>query len=293
MSTGVDSETCELIVLDKSIGSMTEFKQTIGRGTRIKEKFTIDGEERSKLHFTILDFRKNYLQFEDPEFDGEPVAAMEVDEHGKFPTSIPQRITDSQVRTYSRHYEKAYIQGKEVTIENEIVQYRDENGNLVKENVDSCAKNNILTQYPMKDDFLKAFSDSDDKDSFVKELMLSNEYISNLKKQFEYPIDNFDLLLFIGYKEPPKSKQERLDLIYSSEEFKQLNEELKKVMETIFNEYLKQDYSYLKKVQTLNLPILNDLGYTPLKLKKDLFGDNIENYTILMNKFEKILYEEV
>ena len=81
MSTGVDSETCELIVLDKSIGSMTEFKQTIGRGTRINENFTIDEEKKSKLHFTILDFRSNYHQFEDPEFDGEPVAVMEVGEN--------------------------------------------------------------------------------------------------------------------------------------------------------------------------------------------------------------------
>lgn len=294
MSTGVDSETCELIVLDKTIGSMTEFKQTIGRGTRIKEKFIIDGQQKSKLHFTILDFRKNYLQFEDPEFDGEPVAVMSVPEKDKFPKPIPQQITENIEKINGRrHYEKAFIKGREVTIENEVVQYRDENGDLVKENLDSCVKNNILSQYATKDEFLNAFSKVENKDVFIKELMLSSEYLLKLKNQFDYPIDNYDLLLFIGYKIPPKSKKERLERIYKSKEFEDMDTQLQVVMKTILNEYLKQDYSYLKNPQTFNLPVLNELGYTPLKLKKEVFDDSIENYIILMNKFEKILYEEV
>ena len=291
MSTGVDSETCELIVLDKSIGSMTEFKQTIGRGTRIKEKYQIDGVEKSKLHFTILDFRKNYLQFEDPEFDGDPVAAMFLGETAHFPKSIPQMITRRDVVS-GRHYEKAYIMGKEVSIENETVQYRDENGNLVKENIDSCVKNNILTQYPTKEDFIKEFNETTDKNSFVKDLFISNDYINKLRSSFDYPIDNYDLLMFIAYKLPPKSKQERLDKIYNSDLYKNLNDELKTVMETILNEYLKQDFAQLKKVQIFNLPVLNDLGYTPVKMKKDLFGDDLSNYYKLIEEFEKMLYKE-
>lgn len=293
MSTGVDSETCELIVLDKSIGSMTEFKQTIGRGTRIKEKYQIDGEDKSKLHFTILDFRKNYLQFEDPEFDGEPVSAVVLGQTNKFPKSIPQRITKLEKDIVGgRHYEKAFIMGKEVNIENETVQYRDENGNLVKENIDSCVKNNILTQYPTKEDFIKAFKESEDKNSLVKDLFLSNEYLNKLRSEFDYPIDNYDMLLFIGYKIPPKSKSERLEKIFASELFVNLNEPLKEIMKTILKEYLKQDFSQLKKVQIFNLPVLNDLGYTPVKLKKDLFNDDLNNYYNLVNEFENILYKE-
>lgn len=73
MSTGVDAETCKIVALDRTIGSMTEFKQIIGRGTRVKERFECDGEEDSKMYFSILDFRKNYLKFNDPAFDGDPV----------------------------------------------------------------------------------------------------------------------------------------------------------------------------------------------------------------------------
>ena len=293
MSTGVDSETCELIVLDKSIGSMTEFKQTIGRGTRIKEKFTIDNQEKNKLHFTILDFRTNYTQFEDPEFDGEPVAVMNINEREKFPKDIPQKITDEkkEVNT-TRHLEKAFIEGREVSIENEVVQYRDEEGNLVKENIDSCVKNNIVEQYPTIEQFREKFNDSTNKDMFLKELLLSAEYLKKIKQQFDYPIDNYDIVQFIGYKIPPKSKQERLDRIYNSSFYGNLSDSQKVIYKTILEEYLKQDFNELKKIQTLNLPQLNNLGYTPIKIKKEILNDNIDNYINYMNKFEKILYEE-
>lgn len=164
MSTGVDSETCELIVLDKTIGSPTEFKQTIGIGTRINENFTIDDEKKSKLHFTILDFRANYHQFEDPEFDGEPVAVMEVGEKGAFPKGSPQRETELEGKDKGKskgHMQKVKVNGVDVVIEGEEVRYTDENGTLVKQNIDSCVKNNILSQYPVYNDFYAAFKVSD------------------------------------------------------------------------------------------------------------------------------------
>ena len=162
MSTGVDSENCELIVLDKSIGSMTEFKQIIGRGTRINENFTIDEEKKSKLHFTILDFRSNYHQFEDPEFDGEPVAVMEVGENGLFPKGSPQKETEGNGEDKDKgkskgHIQKVKVNGVDVTIDGEEVRYTDENGNFIKQNIDSCVKNNILTHYPTYQDFYVSF----------------------------------------------------------------------------------------------------------------------------------------
>ncbi len=84
MSTGVDAETCEIIALDRIIGSMTEFKQIIGRGTRIKQQYECDGGEKSKMYFTILDFRKNYLKFNDPAFDGTPVTVTSVPEGNAY-----------------------------------------------------------------------------------------------------------------------------------------------------------------------------------------------------------------
>lgn len=174
MSTGVDTETCELIVLDKTIGSPTEFKQTIGRGTRINEDFTIDDEKKSKLHLTILDFRANYHQFEDPEFDGEPVAVMEVGEKGVFPKGSPQKETEGEDKNKGKskgHMQKVKVNGVDVVIEGEEVRYTDENGNLVKQNIESCVKNNILSQYPVYNDFYAAFKSADKKDSFTGELL--------------------------------------------------------------------------------------------------------------------------
>lgn len=293
MSTGVDSETCEIIVLDKSIGSMTEFKQTIGRGTRINENFIIDDVKRSKLHFTILDFRNNYKKFEDPNFDGEPVAVMNVGEKENFPKNIPQEISDENKREKTkRHFEKAFVKGNEVKIEDEIVQYRDENGKLVKENIDSCVKNNILDQYPKYDDFYKAFIEETDKDNFTLELLLSNEYIRKIKSQFDYDIDNFDLIRFIGYKKSPISKEERLSKIYCSEYFNNISENKKIILKTILDEYSKQPFSNLKKAQTFNLPILHDMGYSALKIKDDIFGGNLDEYYELMDRFEEMLYKE-
>ena len=295
MSTGVDSETCEIIVLDKSIGSMTEFKQTIGRGTRINEKYYIDNEKKSKLHFTILDFRKNYKNFEDPNFDGEPVSVMNMNQGDKVPKSIPQYLTgkeEDKNSNYTRHFEKAFVKGHEVKIEDEIVQYRDENGNLVKENVDSCVKNNILEQFPTLKEFIEEFMRVENKEDFTNELLLSKEYIKKIQNEIGYDIDNFDLVKFIGYKIPPISKQERLEKIYKSQVYIEMEEKKKNIITTILNEYLKQPFCNLKKAQTFNLPILQNMGYTAIKIKDEIFNGNLTEYFELMNKLENMLYEE-
>lgn len=296
MSTGVDSETCEIIVLDKSIGSMTEFKQTIGRGTRINEKYYIDDEEKSKLHFTILDFRKNYKNFEDPNFDGEPVSVMNMEQTDRVPKSIPQYLTEKEDENNNsksnRHYEKAFVKGHEVKIENEIVQYRDENGNLVKENVDSCVKNNILEQFPTLDEFEIKFRSVDNKEEFTVELLISREYIKKIKMEIGYEIDNYDIIRFIGYKIPPVSKEERLENVFESDLYKNMEDAKKEIMRKILNEYLKQSFSNLKKPQTFNLPILQEIGYTAIKIKDEIFNGNLSEYFDLMEKFETILYEE-
>ncbi len=259
MSTGVDSETCELIVLDKSIGSMTEFKQTIGRGTRINENFTIDEEKKSKLHFTILDFRSNYHQFEDPEFDGEPVAVTEVGENGSFPKGSPQKETD-------------------------------ENGNLIKQNMDSCVKNNILTEYPTYQDFYISFKASDDKDGMTMDLLLERAYVRKISEAVGYYIDKFDIVGLVGYEQPPKSKEERLKKVYDSSILNQLDIEKRDIIVTILNEYKTEDFSKLKDITVFNLPVFKEKGYTSMKILKNVFSGNKQNFIDLMKQIEEVLY---
>lgn len=294
LSTGVDSETCELIVLDKSIGSITEFKQTIGRGTRINENFTIDDQKRSKLHFTILDFRSNYHQFEDKDFDGEPVSIMTVGEKGKFPKGGPQNPTDGDddinEKKRKGHFKKVTVNGVDVTIEGEEVRYTDENGEFIKQNIDSCVKNNIINQYSSYNDFYVAFKNSNEKDIFTGDLLIEGSYVRKVREAVEYNIDKFDIIGLIGYKKPPKSKEERLQKIYDSGIFDDLDIEKKDIMEIILNKYKKEDFSKLKDVTVFNLPIFKEKGYTPMKILKNVFGGNRQNYINLINKIEDLLY---
>ncbi len=293
MSTGVDSETCELIVLDKTIGSPTEFKQTIGRGTRINENFTIDDEKKSKLHFTILDFRANYHQFEDPEFDGEPVAVMEVGEKGTFPKGSPQRETELEGKDKGNskgHMQKVKVNGVEVVIEGEEVRYTDENGTLVKQNIDSCVKNNILSQYPVYNDFYAAFKVSDQKDFFTGELLIEPSYIKKVRESVGYYLDRFDIVGLVGYKKPPKSKEERLQKVYDSDILTGLDNEKREIIEIILNEYKKEDFSKLKDIAVFQLPVFKEKGYTPMKILKSVFDGNKQNFIDLMEQIEDILY---
>ncbi|MCM1122116.1 MAG: DEAD/DEAH box helicase family protein [Eubacterium sp.] len=293
LSTGVDSETCELIVLDKTIGSVTEFKQTIGRGTRIKENFTIDEEKRSKLHFTILDFRLNYHQFEDPKFDGEPVAVMEVGENGTFPKGSPQKETDSEDKEKDKtrgHIQKVRVNGVDVTIDGEEVRYTDENGNLVKQNIESCVKNNILSQYPSYQDFYASFKTSDDKDGMTTDLLIEETYVRKVRETVGYYIDKFDIVGLVGYKQPPKSKEERLQKVYDAGILDALTIEKRNIIQIILHEYKTEDFSKLKDITVFNLPVFKEKGYTPMKILKNVFGGNKQNYIDLMEQIEEVLY---
>ncbi|GAA6310371.1 EcoAI/FtnUII family type I restriction enzme subunit R [Intestinibacter bartlettii] len=285
MSTGVDSETCELIVLDKPIGSMTEFKQTVGRGTRIKESFTIDDEEHSKLHFTILDFRSNYLKFQDPEFDGEPVAVEKVGQDETFPKGKSKPKTKQKG---NEGFRKVIIDGVEVEIEDEKVRYTDENGQFIKQNIDSCIKNNILSKYPKYEDFYENFKKSNDKDNLCKDLLIDNDCLSKLKNNFDYNIDLFDLVCFSGYKKSPISKEERLQKVYNSNIYTSLEDDKKEIIKMVLEQYKNDNFSNLKNVSIFNLPIFKK-KYTPMKILKQIFkGKN--NYIKLMDEIENVLY---
>lgn len=295
LSTGIDTETVELIVLDKSIGSMTEFKQTIGRGTRIKEKFTIDKETKDKLHFTILDFRKNYLQFKDPNFDGEPVSISTVGEVGGFPKGAGQKLissgdrdTDEKNKTKRK---KVKVNGVVVTIQDEEVRYTDEDGNLIKQDIESCVKNNILDQYPTLEDFFEAWLKAEDKNTFANALLLDDTYIKKVRSGFEYNIDKFDIIAFAGYQKSPKSKEERLENVYQSDLFTSIPEEKQGFLKLVLREYIKTDFQSLKDpVDVFALPVVKEAGYTPLKIIRSFFGGKKDNYIKCITELEQELY---
>lgn len=292
MSTGVDAETCEIVVLDRMIGSMTEFKQIIGRGTRIKQSYECDGEEKSKMYFTILDFRKNYLKFNDPAFDGTPVTVTDVPEGNDFPKPPIKPVDPPPVHPVVPH-RVARVNGVDVSIVGEDVQYLDLNGNLVTQNISSCIRNNIITQYPTFEEFRAAWLLANDKARFASELLLGIDWSSGYKTQYGYTVDDFDIIAHMGYDiEPPMSKHQRTHSAAIAKYLEQFDDEKKEVIRLLLDAYAETNFTNLRDVKNIFAqPQFADIGLTPLKAVKQIFGGK-EKYFECLNEIENKLYEE-
>lgn len=296
MSTGVDAETCKTIVLDRTIGSMTEFKQIIGRGTRVKEKFICDGEEDSKMYFSILDFRKNYLKFSDPTFDGDPVTVTLVDPGKPFtpPPVRPEPPTGGGGGGTGPDPARVIrINGVDVEIVGENVQYLDQNGNLVKQNIDICVRNNILMQYPTYDDFKKAWAIAQDKLRFASELLLSNtdNWVLSFQKRYGYKVDEFDIIAYLGYDiEPPLSKHQRTENTEIVRYLSQYKDDKRDVLRCVLDAYVETDFTGLKDIKrTFGHERFQKFG-SPVNIVKKYFGTK-EKYYAVLKELEKRIYE--
>lgn len=297
MSTGVDSETCELIVLDRKIGSMTEFKQIIGRGTRIKEDYDCDGEAKSKMFFTILDFRKNYEKFNDPEFDGEPAEIFFMGEEEEMPKIVGgNKKAETPISLDEKHkanHKMVRVNGVAVEIVNEDILYRDIHGNLIaREDISSCTKNNILNHYATFEEFKTAWFNSIDKVKLASELLVGDEWAKKYKEQFGYPIDEFDIISCLGYDiDPPKSKSSRVNSQSVKEFLNGYSEELQKIAEVLLNAYTETNFNNLREIKEIfAMKSISNLGYTPISAIK-LFGGK-DKYFKFLNELENKLYQE-
>lgn len=234
LSTGVDTKTVGLIVLDKTIGSMTEFKQTIGRGTRIVEKYQFENEseERTKTHFVIMDFRQNYKKFDDPDFDG----IVDVVPGG---TAVPLNTKTKKKREIFR------IKGVDVELVDTSIRYLDDNMNLVREeSVESCVQKNVEDLFPTFDDFYATWSKLDSidvKDGLLIDLLISEKVVTKLREIVGKEVDMFDLVCHFGYGKPIVSKQERVNK--ARELIKHLNPEQQKIMNLVIDLYEETDFS--------------------------------------------------
>ncbi|TVQ51953.1 MAG: DEAD/DEAH box helicase, partial [Spirulina sp. DLM2.Bin59] len=212
MTTGVDAQTCKLIVLDSNIGSMTEFKQIIGRGTRINEEF-------GKTFFTILDFRNVTDLFADPDFDGDPVRVKEIREDDEFetpeeeleavetitdemgdpvifdqPPEPPDIITGGEINDEPRR--KVYVSGVNVAILNERIQYMDSDGKLITHNLKDYTRQKVREQYASLHDFLTKWRGVDKKQAIIDELTQQGIVVENLKAAIGKEMDIFDMICY-------------------------------------------------------------------------------------------------
>jgi type I restriction enzyme R subunit len=304
MTTGVDAQTCKLIVLDSNIGSMTEFKQIIGRGTRINEEY-------GKTFFTIMDFRNVTDLFADPDFDGEPVRIKIINEDEPLPdidaevnddtTIIDEEsgeeiifetpdIIDGGYIEESKNKEKVYINGVDVTILNERIQIRNEKGELVTTNYKDYSKQKINAEFSSLNDFLNKWTSADKKQAIINELYEKDIIFSELKDEIGKEMDIFDLICHIAYDKPPLTRKERVENIKKRNYFTKYEGKARAVIEKLLAKYADEGIETIENISVLRLPEFNEFG-SAIEII-NMFGGK-PKYLELIQELENEIYKEV
>ena len=286
MTTGVDCQTCKLIVLDNNINSMTEFKQIIGRGTRLKPEY-------GKEYFTIMDFRNASRLFSDPDFDGDPVQTYEPDEHVDDVTppdvahESPGEYLENNSDEVQEKRNKIYVNGVEVFILTERVQYYDKDGKLITESLTDYSKKNILNHYATLDAFLNRWNQETRKQAIIDELAEEGVLLDALKEEASKDIDDFDLICHIAYDKKPLTRQERANNVKKRGYFYKYSEMAQKVIEALLDKYMNQGVIDLDDTRILELKPFDEFG-SPLNIVK-AFGGR-QQYLEAIKELELELY---
>lgn len=292
MSTGVDAQTCHLIVLDKSIGSMTEFKQIIGRGTRINEDY-------GKLFFTIMDFRGATALFADPDFDGPPEQIYEPrpdedpvppdgdeDPTGETITDpIPPDPLGDPPPGGTRKY---YVDDVAVRVATEQVQYLDATGKLITESLRDYSKKTLKAQYASLDHFLTAWNDADRKRAILDELAAKGVFFDELADIVGRDYDPFDLVAHIAFDQKPLTRRERANRVRKKNVFGQYGEKARAVLDALLDKYADAGITTVESMEILKVDPLRGFG-TPIEILK-LFGGK-PGYLAAVDQLESALYQ--
>ena len=291
LSTGVDTKTVKLIVLDTEIVSMTEFKQIIGRGTRLVPK-------KGKEYFTIMDFRNNSAKFADPEFDGDPVVVKPIDGgDGKTPIEPETYNPGGNVQPpvivegADESRKKIYINNVEVTILTESVKYYDANGKLITESISEYSGKNLKNIYSNYEEFKTEWYKAENKQDFLNQLYNDGVMVEALIEEAEDTnVDIFDLLSNITYGKEIIGKKDRIETVTSQEEFmSRFNETQKEIILEMLKIYRNKDIAEIEKIDVLKLNNFDKFGGIVPVVK--LFGGK-ENYKNVINELKKMIYKE-
>ncbi len=292
MSTGVDAQTCKLIVLDKRIASMTEFKQIIGRGTRINEDY-------GKLFFTIMDFKRATALFADPSFDGDPVQIYEpgteespvppdepVDDGEEPPFVI---IVDPPIPEPGPSPTKYYIDNVEVRVATERVQYLDADGKLITESLKDYSRKTVRQAYASLNAFLTVWNDAQKKQAILEELAAKGVFLDELADQVGRQYDAFDLICHVAFDAPPLTRKERAEGVKKRNVFGKYGEKARAVLDTLLQKYADSGIASVESLEILKVDPLTAHG-TPVEIVK-LFGGR-DGYLAAIRELETALYQE-
>ena len=303
MTTGVDAQTCKLIVLDSNIGSMTEFKQIIGRGTRINEEY-------GKTYFTIMDFRNVTNLFADPNFDGDPVIIKDVKQDDDISGSDDETTGDSiidildgekvdfpypppvqgggDIVAEPNPREKIRVDGVVVKIVNERVQYLDNDGKIITETLIDYTRKNILTHYSTLNTFLKSWNKAEKKKIIVDELEQQGIFFDALKEEIGKDFDPFDLICHVAFDAKPLTRKERANNVLKRNYFSKYSEQAQAVIKSLLDKYADSDIFSIENPEVLNQSPINKHG-RPLEIIK-IFGGK-ENYLKIISELKTELYK--
>ncbi|GAA6131870.1 EcoAI/FtnUII family type I restriction enzme subunit R [Halopseudomonas sabulinigri] len=299
MTTGVDAQTCKLVVLDQHIKSMTEFKQIIGRGTRINEEY-------GKYWFTIMDFKKATELFADPAFDGEPVVIFEPGsgESPVPPDEVDQPGTpldDPTAPTTAGPGEgggddgpkriKYVIDNVTVSVVAERVQYYGPDGKLITESLRDYTRSCVTKQFASLDDFLKRWSNAEQKKAIIDELaaqgVMWEALAEEVGKKQTAPLDPFDLVCHIAFDQPPLTRKERAEQVKKRDYFSKYAGAARQVLEALLDKYADTGVEHIEDIKILQLDPFSQIG-SPIELIK-AFG-NRAAYEQAVQDLEAQLY---
>lgn len=286
LSTGVDCKMVKLIVLDQRINSMTEFKQIVGRGTRIREK---DG----KTHFTIMDFRNITRLFADPDWDG----PIEVDESysKQKPKPYPEYKDDPTIihEPYPkpRPNPKPIVDkdGCRVEVINKVVSVYDANGKLLRtESITDYTRKNINDTYVNLDDFINHWNAAEKKAEITDLMRESGIDLQALKIERNMEnVDDFDFICHIAYGKKPLTRKERAENVKKRDVFNRYGAEARRVLEALLDKYANDGISQLENRMVLKLDPFRQMG-SPANIAK-LFGGN-KQYFSAVKELENLIY---
>ena len=304
LTTGVDVQTCKNIVLDSNIKSMTEFKQIIGRGTRVREDY-------DKTHFTILDFRKVTELFADAEFDGPPEQIKEVQQGEDFNlddneeddlaggasvnTDVGSIYGDEEKPTITgggdimkEPKSKIYVDGVPVEVAYKRAQYLDGNGKLITESLKDYTKKQIIKEYKSLDEFIQKWDKSKQKYYIIEELEKQNVMIEELQKNIGQDIDPFDLILHVAFdKQKLMTRKERAEKVRKSNYFKKYGEQARNVLDALLLKYADEGLQHIEDMSILTVSPFVQFG-SPIEIV-EAFGGR-EEYVEAVQELEKEIY---
>lgn len=299
LTTGIDTKMVKLIVLESNINSVTEFKQIIGRGTRIREA-------EGKVFFTIMDFRKATNIFARPDFDGDPVQIYEPapdepvvppeeenettqgednqpESLGGFRPTQPNVNIDDEEETIRKYY----VNQIPVSVVNERVQYYGKDGKLITESLKDYSKKNIEKEFSSLDDFILKWNSSEKKEELIKELAEQGVLLEALRDEVGQDLDDFDLICHIAFDQPALTRTERANNVRKRNYFAKYSATAQRVIYSLLDKYEQEGIGSIEEGAVLKVKPLSEMG-SPVELVR-AFGKH-KDFENAVKELENEIY---